>query len=103
MEYNKSLSARIKRRNKCGFLGIGTHKRFISGNGDYTDLCQNHKITSKLINKRRSNVSRGNGYISVTNKYADNKQKVKNIVKKVFKKLKKSIYECLRELSATSI
>ena len=102
MEYNKSLSARIKRRNKCGFLGIGTHKRFITGDGDYTDLFQNHKITSKLIASRRHNGCR-NEYISYTKKYADNKQKIKNIVKKVFKKLKKSIYECLRELSPTSI
>ena len=103
MSYNKSLNARIKRRNKCGFLGVGTHKRFIEVTGDYTDLYQNHKITSKLINKRRSSASRSNGYISLTNKYFNGKQKIKNIVKNVFKKLKKSIYDCLRELSATSV
>lgn len=28
MEYNKSLSARIKRRNKQGFIGVGTNPTF---------------------------------------------------------------------------
>lgn len=29
MEYNKSLSARIKRRNKQGFSGVGTDTTFV--------------------------------------------------------------------------
>ena len=29
MEYNKSLSARIRRRNKQGFAGVGTDTTFI--------------------------------------------------------------------------
>ena len=57
MEYNKSLSARIKRRNKQGFSGLGTGKMVIDGEvksfnsvrasqmGDYTDPKQNNKNT----------------------------------------------------------
>lgn len=43
MEYNKSLSARVRRRNAQGFLGIGNHKNFICGTGDYTSREDNHK------------------------------------------------------------
>ena len=55
MEYNKSISARIRRRNKCGFSGLGTGKMIINGEvksfnsvrasqmGDYTNPKQNHK------------------------------------------------------------
>ena len=46
MEYNKSLSARVRRRNAQGFLGIGNHKDFSCGNGDYTSREYNHKSTT---------------------------------------------------------
>lgn len=48
MEYNKSLSARIKRRNKQGFEGIGNYhgiSPYPHPYGDYTDPNQNHKNT----------------------------------------------------------
>lgn len=47
MEYNKSLSARIKRRNKQGFKGEGTRKTFIDVSGDYTSTTQNYKYLDK--------------------------------------------------------
>ena len=47
MEYNKSLSARIKRRNKQGFKGEGNHKRFVRVFGDYTSITQNYKDLDK--------------------------------------------------------
>ena len=47
MEYNKSLSARIKRRNKQGFKGEGNHKRFVSVSGDYTSPIQSYKDFDK--------------------------------------------------------
>ena len=40
---NKSLSARIKRRNAQGFKGEGSHVDFRNGGGNYLDLKQNHK------------------------------------------------------------
>ena len=46
---NKSLSARIKRRNAQGFLGFGHHivgQRY-SPVGDYRDPKQNHKELSR--------------------------------------------------------
>ena len=46
MNYNKSLSARIRRRNAQGFEGVGTGLGFlIKNSGDYTDPNQNHKYT----------------------------------------------------------
>lgn len=45
MEYNKSLSARIRRRNKQGFNGNGTSSGFLARNfGDYLDPSQNNKM-----------------------------------------------------------
>ena len=45
MEYNKSLSARIRRRNKQGFSGNGTSSGFVAKNfGDYLDPIQNNKM-----------------------------------------------------------
>jgi len=40
MEYNKSLSARIRRRNKQGFKGEGTTSGFVPTNleGDYITM-----------------------------------------------------------------
>lgn len=43
MEYNKSLSARIRRRNKQGFLGYGNHFYFKNDGGDYKNKEDNHK------------------------------------------------------------
>jgi len=43
MEYNKSLSARIRRRNAQGFLGYGNHANFKNGGGDYKNKEDNHK------------------------------------------------------------
>ena len=40
---NKSLSARVKRRNEQGFKGEGSHVDFRNGGGNYLDLKQNHK------------------------------------------------------------
>ena len=48
MEYNKSLSARIKRRNKQGFKGEGTHKRFVSVSGDYTSMAYSDELYAAL-------------------------------------------------------
>ena len=50
MEYNKSLSARIRRRNNQGFKGEGTNPTFYFGGGDYTDEIQNHKLKDRLDN-----------------------------------------------------
>ena len=48
MEYNKSLSARIKRHNKQGFKGEGNHKMFSSVSGDYTSMTQNYRCYKYL-------------------------------------------------------
>ena len=65
MEYNKSLSSRIRRRNKCGFSGLGTGKMVINGEvmnlnsikasqmGDYTDPKQNGKAAAYTIERKR--------------------------------------------------
>lgn len=88
--YNESKSARVRRRNKYGYYGIGTIGNWIKTSpfGDYTDINQNGKLSSFEINKRRNKRSISNSYISPTKKYSDNKQKIVNIVKRVFKKLK---------------
>lgn len=44
MEQNTSLSARVKRRNKQGFLGYGNHFNFKNGGGDYKE--DNHKFVN---------------------------------------------------------
>lgn len=68
MEYNKSLSARIKRRNKQGFIGVGTGHiilkdgtvacynttKLLNGNyGDYRDEEQNNKKNDHINDMRR--------------------------------------------------
>ena len=86
MEYNKSLSARLKRRNKQGFAGVGTGLGFNPYNkqyGDYTDPEQNHKASTYAIEERRKNklgFKRIAGGFSLhkralTKKFADNHQK----------------------------
>ena len=58
MEHNKSLSARIRRRNKQGFEGIGTYfgvGPYPHPYGDYTDSKQNGKEHDyKLARERKS-------------------------------------------------
>ena len=45
MDYNKSLSARVKRRNKVGFKGESSDAIWVKNNSycDYKDPVQNHK------------------------------------------------------------
>ena len=96
MEYNKSLSARIRRRNKCGFSGLGTGKMIINGEvrsfnsvrasqmGDYTDPEQNGKASTYAIEAKRKaklgfkRIARGFSLHkrALTKKFADNHQKV---------------------------
>ena len=100
MEYNKSLSARIRRRNKCGFSGLGTGKIIInreirsfnsiraSQAGDYTDPAQNHKDVDYANDKRHKDkvgfkkVLGINNSFAIVNKramckkFADNHQKM---------------------------
>ena len=52
--YNKSLSARIRRRNKQGFSGDGTGLGFLIRNpGDYLDPIQNNKMQDYVRNNAR--------------------------------------------------
>lgn len=85
MEYNKSLSARIRRRNKQGFSGDGTGLGFLARNpGDYTDPEQNGKAADYAREQRRKNklgfkrIARS--FIlhqrALTKKFADNHQKM---------------------------
>lgn len=74
MEYNKSLSARIRRRNKYGFNGNGTPAwDKITPFGDYTDLEQSGKLSMYAIEKRRKNKLVFKR--ALTKKFADNHQK----------------------------
>ena len=95
MENNTSLSARIKRRNKQGFSGLGTgHMIDRQGNvlnfntciaieycGDYTDELQNHKYIDKVndikhknkVGFRRSNFMKNR---AMSKKYADVHQRL---------------------------
>ena len=95
MEYNKSLSARIRRRNKQGFSGNGTGLGFLIKNpGDYCDEKQNHKDKDYKLDKARKaklgynspmykfdghgNLMRvlKSGNRQMCKKYADNHQKL---------------------------
>lgn len=83
--YNKSLSARIRRRNKQGFSGNDTGLGFLVKNpGDYLDSTQNNKMQDYIREHARKHklgferISKG---ISVhnralTKKFADNHQKM---------------------------
>lgn len=86
MEYNKSLSARIRRRNKCGFAGVGTGLGFNPANkqcGDYTDPEQNGKAATYAIERKRKDklgfkrLAGNYGFHkrALTKKFADNHQK----------------------------
>ena len=85
MEHNKSLSARIKRRNAQGFVGVGSGLGFIIKNpGNYTDLEQNGKATDYAREQKRKNklgfkrIARGFSIHkrALTKKFADNHQKM---------------------------
>ena len=95
MELNKSLSARIKRRNKQGFAGVGTYFGVGPNHsyGDYTDDKQNNKNLDRKQDIARKNKlgfrtreykidNTGNVmYIGkktrcMSKKYADNHQKL---------------------------
>lgn len=85
MEYNKSLSARIRRRTKQGFIGIGTGLGFFIKNpGDYTDPEQNGKASTYAIEAKRKNklgfkrIAKGFSIHkrALTKKFADNHQKM---------------------------
>lgn len=89
MEYNKSLSARIKRRNKCGFKGIGNHSpNNIRLMGDYTNPEENGKASTYAIETKRKaklgfkRVIGINGLLysvhkrALTKKFADNHQRM---------------------------
>lgn len=82
---NKSLSARIRRRNKQGFSGNGTSGWSKSTPfGDYKDSEQNGKASIYAIEERRKNklgFKRIAGNFSLhkralTKKFADNHQKM---------------------------
>ena len=83
--YNKSLSARIRRRNKQGFSGNGTGLGFLVDNpSDYLDPIQNNKMKdyiresarkNKLGFERISKISSVNNR-ALTKKFADNHQKM---------------------------
>ena len=96
MEYNKSLSARIRRRNKCGFSGLGTGKIIFNGEvrsfnsvrasrmGDYTDPEQNGKAADYAREQKRKaklgfkRIAKGFSINkrALTKKFADNHQKM---------------------------
>lgn len=84
--YNKSLSARIRRRNKQGFSGNGTGLGWLIINpGDYTDPEQNGKAADYAREQKRKNklgfkrIAKGFSVNkrALTKKFADNHQKVK--------------------------
>lgn len=56
METNKSLSARIKRRNKSGFRGVGTHNPLKEVNISINNELINHKYEDKLANSYQKNL-----------------------------------------------
>lgn len=85
MEYNKSLSARIRRRNAQGFVGAGTGLGFINPMyGDYTDPEQNGKAADYAREQRRKNklgfkrIARGFSIHkrALTKKFTDKHQKM---------------------------
>ena len=65
MEFNKSLSARIKRRNKSGFCGFGTHNPPKEVNISINNDLVNHKFEDKFVNSYQKsiiNYARKHGY-----------------------------------------
>ena len=80
MKSNKSLSARIRRRNKQGFKGEGTPSDFISRMpGSYLNEEDNHKMRDRILSnakKQKLAIFPGNYGKSLRLKYADSHQKV---------------------------
>ena len=86
MEYNKSLSARIQRRNAVGFKGEGTSSGWkkTTSYGDYESLEYNNKgndIKNAIAKKNKVGFRPAKytmGYIlaGMTKNYADNHQKL---------------------------
>lgn len=85
MEYNKSISARIRRRNAQGFKGVGTPKwTKTSPCGDYTNPVDSNKTTIIRIEQIRKNklgfkrIARGFSLHkrALTKKFADNHQRM---------------------------
>lgn len=76
---NESLSARIRRRNKQGFAGLGSHKRFDDKSlmGDYRDPNQNGKAKDKWESNRKKSIlgfKEGENSL-MRKKFANNKQR----------------------------
>lgn len=76
---DQSLSARIKRRNKQGFTGLGSHKRFDDKSlmGDYRDPNQNGKWRDKKLSDRKKSIlgfKEGENSL-MRKKFANNKQR----------------------------
>ena len=90
MEQNKSLSARIRRRNAQGFNGVGTNPVWSKSThcGDYRNTVQNHKDVDELNAQRQKNkvgfrkviLSNSMPFAvnrrALTKKFADNHQKL---------------------------
>lgn len=86
MEQNKSLSARIKRRNKQGFASVGSYCGVGPNHsyGDYTDPEQNGKAADYVREQKRKNklgfkrIAKGFSINkrALTKKYADKHQKL---------------------------
>ena len=76
---NKSLSARIKRRNAQGFKGEGSQSDFVPRMpGDYTNERDNHKQKDRILSqakKQKLALFRGFYGKCLRLKYANNKQK----------------------------
>lgn len=85
METNKSLSARIKRRNKSGFRGLGNHNLPKEVNISINDEFVNHKFEDKLANSYQKSL------IYYTKKYAKIRGYSKHSGSKTLKQLKRYI------------
>ena len=74
---NKSLSARIRRRNQCGFVGEGTNHQVFDETkmGDYRDPLQNGKKLDYLRAERKKSILGCDWKRMMCKKYANNKQR----------------------------
>lgn len=78
---NNSISARIRRRNKQGFQGVGTPETFVKTTpyGDYNNPKCNHKdkdYKNALDRKNKLHFVRILNTSQFRKKYADNHQKL---------------------------
>lgn len=81
MEYNTSLSARIRRRNRLGYLGIGNHNQIDNITPSYDDVKYNHKEDDykrafALKQRLRFAWTRYRKCKVMSKKFADNHQKL---------------------------